>query len=49
MKTKTKKPMSIIEKMVEDKKAISKCIKEGGNLKRLADERGIKFAIPVRF
>ena len=43
-----KRPLSVIEKMVEDKKAISKCIKKGGNLKALADERGIKFATPVK-
>lgn len=40
---------SVIQKMVEDKNAINKCIREGGDLKALANERGIKFATPVNF
>ncbi len=34
-------------KVLEDKKAIKKCIQEGGDLKKIAKERGIKFATPV--
>ena len=29
--------------MVEDKKVINKCIREGGDLDKLAEEKGIKF------
>lgn len=39
---------SILEKMINDKKAISKCIKEGGDLKQLSEELGIKFATPIK-
>lgn len=35
--------ISAIEKMVEDKKVINKCIREGGDLDKLAEEKGIKF------
>lgn len=34
-------------KLIEDKKAIGKCIREGGNLKQLAEQRGFQFAKPL--
>ena len=36
-----------MKKMLEDKKAIRKCIHEGGDIKELAKKRGIKFATPL--
>lgn len=42
-----KKQTSIFQKMLEDKKAIRKCIHEGGDIKELAKKRGIKFATPL--
>ena len=49
MDTKTKKPkkQSVFLKMIEDKKAISECIRMGGDLNKLAKERGLKFAKPL--
>ena len=44
--TKTKTP-NILEKMMADKKAIHKCIREGGDLKKIAKERNIRFATPI--
>ena len=44
--TKTKTP-KILEKMMEDKKAIQKCIREGGDLKKIAKERNVKFSTPL--
>lgn len=38
---------SIFQKMIEDKKAVSKCVKQKGNLSKLAKERGIKFSTPL--
>lgn len=38
---------SILEKMLEDKKAIQKCIREGGDLQKVAKERNVKFATPL--
>ena len=34
-------------KILEDKKEIRKCIQSGGDIKKLAQERGIKFATPL--
>ena len=47
--TKIKKPerKSVFLKMIEDKKAISECIRMGGDLNKLAKERGLKFAKPL--
>jgi hypothetical protein len=44
--TKTKTP-NILEKMMEDKKAIQKCIREGGDLKKIAKERNVRFTTPI--
>ena len=41
------KNTSIFQKILEDKRAIRKCIQEGGDVKKLAKERGIKFATPL--
>ena len=47
--TKTKKPKrkSVFLKMIEDKRAISECIRMGGDLNKQAKERGLKFAKPL--
>lgn len=37
----------IFNKVLEDKRALSKCIQENGDLKKLTNERGIKFSTPV--
>ncbi len=37
----------IFQRMLEDKRAIRRCIQQGGDLKVLAKERGIKFATPL--
>ena len=49
MDTKTMKPkkQSVFLKMIEDKRAISECIRMGGDLSKLAKERGLKFAKPL--
>ena len=41
------KNTSFFQKTLEDKRAIRKCIQEGGDVKKLAKERGIKFATPL--
>lgn len=38
---------SFFQKVLEDKKAIRKCIQEGGDLKKIAKERDIKFSTPI--
>ncbi len=38
---------SIFQKVLEDKRAIRDCIQKGENLKKVAQERGIKFATPL--
>jgi hypothetical protein len=45
---KNKKQKSPILKLIEDQRAISECIRKGGDLNKLAEERGLKFAKPVR-
>jgi hypothetical protein len=44
---KNEKKKSIFQRMLEDKAAIRNCIQNGGNLKNLAEERGIKFSTPL--
>lgn len=39
---------SVFYQMIEDQRAISRCIRSGGDLKKLAKERGIKFVKPFR-
>lgn len=41
------KPTSIFQKILEDKRAIRKCIQKGDDIKQMAKERGIKFATPL--
>lgn len=41
------KTKSIFQKVLEDKRAIRKCIQEKGDIKKLAEERGIKFSTPL--
>ena len=47
MKTTKTETLSILEKMMEDKKAIQKCIREGGDLKKVAKKCNIRFATPI--
>ena len=37
----------IFQKVLEDKRAIRECIQKGGNIEKVAKDRGIKFAKPV--
>ena len=41
------KGKSIFQQILEDKRAISQCIQTGGDIKQVAKERGIKFAMPL--
>ena len=41
------KGKSIFQQVLEDKRAIRQCIQTGGDIKKLATERGIKFAMPL--
>lgn len=41
------KNMNIFQRIMEDKKAITECIRNKGDLKSLQHERGIKFATPI--
>ncbi|EGF59625.1 hypothetical protein HMPREF9446_00172 [Bacteroides fluxus YIT 12057] len=41
------KQISVFQKILEDKKAIRKCIQSRGDIKKIAKERGIKFATPL--
>ena len=38
------KKKSVFLRILEDKRAIRKCVQEGGDVKKLAKERGIKFS-----
>ena len=38
---------SIFQQVLEVKRAICQCIQTGGDIKKLAKERGIKFAMPL--
>ena len=38
---------SFFLKSIEDKRAINKCIREGGNLNKVIDERKVKFSAPI--
>ena len=46
MKSTAKKSINILEKMLEDKKAIQKYIRQGGDLKKLAHKRHVRFVTP---
>lgn len=47
MTAEERKKKSVFWKVIEDKKAIRKCIQSGGDLEKLAKERGLKFATPI--
>jgi len=47
MKKHQVKRMTVLEKTLEDKKALSKCIRENGDLEKVLDERNIKLAKPL--
>ena len=42
-----KEKANIFQRMLEDKRAIRRCIQKGEDLKKLAEQRGIKFATPL--
>lgn len=46
-KTNVHKGKSVFQKILEDKRAIRQCIQTGGDIKKIAQERGIKFATPI--
>ena len=41
------KGKSVFQQVLEDKRAIRHCIQTVGDIKKLAKERGIKFATPL--
>lgn len=41
------KSKSVFQQILEDKRAIRQCIRTGGDVKEVAKERGIKFAMPL--
>lgn len=46
-KTVVHKSQSIFQRILEDKRIIRQCIQTGGDVKKVAQERGIKFATPI--
>lgn len=42
-----KEKANIFQRMLEDKRAIRRCIQKGEDLTKLAKQRGIKFATPL--
>ncbi len=44
---KEQKPKSIFQQVLDDKRAIRECIQKGGDIKKIAKERGIKFSTPL--
>ena len=42
-----KEKANIFQRMLEDKRDIRHCIQKGEDLKKLAEQRGIKFATPL--
>ena len=44
---KNDKVKSVFLKLIEDKKAISECIHNGGDILEVAKDRGIQLATPV--
>ena len=43
-KKKEMRPVSVFQKILEDKRIIRECIQKGGDIKEIARQRGIKFA-----
>ena len=48
-KKKEMRPVSVFQKILEDKRIIRECIQKGGDIKEIARQRGIKFATPLRY
>lgn len=46
-KKKEMKPVSVFQRILEDKRIIRECIQKGGDIKKIAQQRGIKFATPL--
>lgn len=46
-KTTERKKKSIFQRVLDDKRAIRQCIQKGGDVKKVAEERGIRFATPL--
>lgn len=46
-KNEIKEKENIFRRMLEDKRAIRRCIQNGEGLKKLAKQRGIRFVTPV--
>ena len=47
MEKKKNETFNVLHRMMEDKIAIRECIKKGGDLKKVAKERGLVFAKPL--
>lgn len=47
MTAEERKKKSVFWKVIEDKKAIRECLQSGGDLEKLAKERGLKFVKPI--
>lgn len=46
-KTTERKKKSVFQRVLDDKRAIRQCIQKGGDVKKVAEERGIRFATPL--
>lgn len=46
-KNKKNKGQSIFQRVLEDKREIRRCILEKGDVKQVAQKRGIRFATPL--
>ena len=46
-KKKEMRPVSVFQKILEDKRIIRECIQTPGDIKEIARQRGIKFATPL--
>ena len=46
-KKKEMRPVSVFQKILEDKRIIREFIQKGGDIKEIARQRGIKFATPL--
>lgn len=47
MEKKKQNTNNVLHRMMEDKIAIRECIRKGGDLKKVAKERGVVFAKPL--
>lgn len=46
-KEKKQETKSIFQRVLDDKRAIRECIRKGGDISKIEEERGIKFATPL--